>query len=251
MEGFLLTRPEQIAEDHFLLRIKSDSEKPDAGQFINIKVSGQTDPLLRRPFSVFDYNDGIMEIIIRVVGKGTSILSSRDSGPIDFLGPLGNLFPVSTGKKVMLIGGGVGNAPLYMLAKKLKSAGCSVDFIYGARSSKYIYLEEKFRGSVDNLFVTTDDGSAGYKGYAVDLFAEKMKTEKFDAVYTCGPVVLMKKCVEVAGNTAVYVSLENYFGCGFGICSGCTVQTSEGQKRACVDGPVFAGSTIDWGSLRN
>jgi len=248
--AILIEKPTQVSRDHYLLKIKMEGTEPLPGQFINIKAAPGTDPLIRRPFSVFDHNEDITETVIRVVGKGTELLCGTEPGEMDILGPLGKGFTMEKNKKIMLAGGGVGNAPLYYLGKELKKMGNDITFIYGSRSDEYIYLEDKFRSFSSEFIISTDDGSAGKKGFVTDIAKELLKTEKFDRIYTCGPTPMMSGLVGIVGDNApVEVSVENYFGCGIGLCVGCTIDTDCGFRRACIDGPVFDGKSINWDSL--
>jgi dihydroorotate dehydrogenase electron transfer subunit len=237
----------QVARDHYLLRIQSDL-RAYPGQFINLRVGTTFDPLLRRPFSVHDCTDGMLEIIVRVVGRGTAWL--RDNampGDINILPPMGNGFQVITRGRALLVGGGVGNAPLYYLAKELKKHKVAVEYILGTQSAQHVFLEEKYRAVADMFYLVTDDGSCGEKGLATDI-ARMRHAEIFDAVYTCGPAPMMAALVELFRNSTsrIEVSVENYFGCGIGLCSGCVVETNAGNRRACIDGPVFDGRTVLW-----
>lgn len=241
--------PRPVAKDHYLLKIEGCRERSTPGQFINVRISSLNAPLLRRPFSIFSREGNSITIVIRVVGTGTGLLSRREPGDIDILGPLGRGFTVLREKKVLIVGGGVGNAPLHYLARSLAENRCDITFIYGARSREYIYLQENFRGAVGRFIIATDDGTEGVKGLVTETAASLLEKENFDMIYTCGPAVMMKAMASIAGNTPIEVSVENYFGCGIGLCSGCTVETTEGLKRACVDGPVFNGISINWETM--
>jgi dihydroorotate dehydrogenase electron transfer subunit len=237
----------QVARDHFLLRIQSNF-RAYPGQFINLRVGTMFDPLLRRPFSVHNFRDGMLEIIVRVVGRGTAWL--RDNampGDIDILPPMGHGFHVIERGKALLVGGGVGNAPLYYLAKELKKHNVVVEYIYGAQSAQHVFLEEKYRAVADIFYLVTDDGSCGEKGMATDI-ARMRHAETFDAVYACGPAPMMAALVELfrKSTARIELSVENYFGCGIGLCSGCVVETNAGNRRACIDGPVFDGRIVHW-----
>ena len=240
--------PKEIASDYFLLKIKHHGEIPQAGQFINLKVNSTLDPLLRRPFSIFNYSHKKIEIIIKKKGKGTSLLTKKAAEPLDFLGPLGEPFTLVEKKEVLLIGGGVGNAPLFFLSQALKKLKNKITFLYGIKTSSEIFLTEKFKKQADNLIFVTEDGSKGEKGLVTDYLPEICSKENFAKIYTCGPTKMMQRIVELS-SLPVEVSLENYFGCGIGLCSGCTVETSSGLKRACVEGPVFSGKEINWAKL--
>jgi dihydroorotate dehydrogenase electron transfer subunit len=242
-------KPRAVSRDHYLLKFESCDEPSLPGQFINIRVSDRNDPLLRRPFSIFDHNNGVITVIIRSVGSGTALLARREPGEIDILGPLGKGFTIARGARVLIAGGGVGNAPLYYLARKLRESRCDTTYIYGARSREYIYLPDLYRESVNRFIISTDDGSEGTRGLVTDIAAGLIETERFDMVYTCGPAAMMKSLVPIVRNIPIETSVENYFGCGIGLCSGCTIETSAGRKRACIDGPVFNGASINWETM--
>lgn len=249
----LIQKPEEVAEGHYRLRIETPATLvPRPGQFINIRVSTGTDPLIRRPFSVYNYEDGALEIIFRVIGKGTEIMRGYEAGRgIDYIGPLGRGFSLCEHSSVLLVGGGVGNAPLYYLARELKKKNNRITYIYGARSARYIYCKDQYRARADDFAAVTDDGTAGLKGFATTLADEYIRKNAYDRVYVCGPTVMMAAIAASASiaGAPVEVSMENYFGCGVGLCSGCTIETTEGLKRACVDGPVLNGNIIVWQSL--
>jgi dihydroorotate dehydrogenase electron transfer subunit len=246
----LIEKPRQIAQDHFLLKINTGTHTVKPGQFLNIKTSNLTSPLLRRPFSIFDHENGITSVVIRVIGEGTRILSNLEPGFIDIIGPLGNGFTLMTQKKILLAGGGVGNAPLYYLAKNLRKMNNHITCIYGARSKEFVYLADEFKTISDQFILTTDDGSIGKKGNVPDIARAIQSQEDYDIIYTCGPAPMMELVVlnSMDKKTPVEISVENYFGCGVGICYGCTIETTDGMKRACIDGPVFDGSIINWGT---
>ncbi len=236
------SKPELISKDHYLLKIKHEGLKFLPGQFVSIKVNHGTDPLLRRPFSIFDSSEQELKVIFKVAGKATAIL--RDSAlpeNTDISGPYGKGFTIHENKNVLLIGGGVGNAPLHFLANELRKKNCTVSYIYGSRSTEYTYCRHEFKTCSDSTFYMTDDGSDGEKGFVTDKLKSLIAAGKFDFIYVCGPDVMMKACAEIINSSGIdgELSMENYFGCGIGICSGCTVKTIHGNKRACVDGPVF------------
>lgn len=248
----LLDNPKEIAKDHFLLRMDVPDLNSAPGQFINIRIGHQTDPLLRRPFSIHNEGNGIMEIIFKVVGRGTEMLRDCIHGStIDIMAPLGKGFTLLDRGRALLVGGGVGNAPLYYLAKKLKGKGIHVSYLFGARSKDHIYLRERYQSSADDFIMATDDGSEGRRGMVSDISRDILRKETFDRIYLCGPTGMMKAMAAVLADflTPFEVSVENYFGCGIGLCSGCTLETVDGMKRACVDGPVFDGKVLNWDSL--
>ncbi len=245
--AYLLEKPIEVARDHFLLRLQSESSAVP-GQFVNLKIGATLDPLLRRPFSVYNCSDGIIEIIVRVVGRGTAWLRDyAEIGAIDMLPPMGKGFTLIEKGRALLVGGGVGNAPLYYLAKSLKERKVFVEYIFGAQNAEAIFLRDAYERICDAVHIMTDDGSCGEKGFATDCVGT-LKSLLFDAVYTCGPVPMMAALVEIfrPSNSVVEASVENYFGCGVGLCSGCVVETNSGNRRACIDGPVFDARTVIW-----
>jgi dihydroorotate dehydrogenase electron transfer subunit len=251
MKGMILSHPEKQAEDHYILRIQTDASSALPGQFVSLKIGSTLDPFLRRPFSIFDFSDGIFDIIFQVIGKGTDILSSYNDSEIDILGPLGNGFTLVKNSRVLLIGGGAGNAPLYYLSKTLKTMGNTVTQIYGSRSRNLIYCKERFCESSDNVIFTTDDGSEGTKGFVTDAAFSLLSKDDYDMVYICGPKPMIKGLMPIVDRHSVpcEISLENYFGCGTGICYGCTIRTKDGNRRVCNDGPVFNSTLLDISQL--
>jgi dihydroorotate dehydrogenase electron transfer subunit len=237
---------EEVSTDHFHI-VLSFQEPSLPGQFINIKPGSSSAPLLRRPISIFSHRDAKLELIVRKIGPGTELISTSDSS-LDILGPLGSPFTLEKNAPVLLVGGGVGNAPLLYLSEKLKDNNCEVDYIYGAAADHFIFAGERFSTICDSFHITTDDGSRGHGGFPTDIMKELIEKKNYARIYTCGPNPLMKKVVEYAP-VPVEVSMENYFGCGIGLCAGCTVETDTGFSRACVDGPVYDGSRIVWDSL--
>jgi len=245
--AILLDKPQEVSRDHFLLKIAMEGANFAPGQFINIKTTEGTDPLLRRPFSIFDAEGDIAHIIVRVVGRGTSLISKMEKGEINVLGPLGKGFTLEKNKNLLLLGGGVGNAPLYFLARELKNRGNKITYIYAAKTKNYIFYEDLYRELADEFLLFTDDGSVGTKGVPTEMARDIISGSGFERVYCCGPDPMMEKVVNMASaSAAVEVSMENYFGCGVGLCMGCTVDTIHGFKRACMDGPVFNGREVIW-----
>ncbi len=245
----IISKPEEICKDHYLIKIDASGIDSSPGQFVNIRIGEQTDPLLRRPFSIHNHKDGVMEIAFKVIGKGTKLLRDHlKPGEIDIIAPLGKGFTLIEGGKTLIIGGGVGNAPLYYLGKSLKERNNHVTYLYGATSKDAIFHKERFDSIANQFIIATDDGSEGEKGFITAFASKNLVKNDFDFVYACGPGIMLKKMVALLDkkNIPVEVSIEKYFGCGIGVCSGCTVETIDGLKRACVDGPVFNGRDINW-----
>ncbi|MFW5976489.1 MAG: dihydroorotate dehydrogenase electron transfer subunit [Bacillota bacterium] len=239
----------KIAPDYNLMEIKACeiAKRGKAGQFVHIKVNKSRkvyDPLLRRPFSFYDIDNkkGIIKIVYKILGRGTKILSEfKKNEIINVLGPLGNGFGLKESQeKIVLIGGGMGIVPLYMLSKQLKSNNLDFKVLIGGSTKNTIqFFIKEFKKLGVNLFLATMDGSIGYKGTVIDLF----KQNEFDNnyIYSCGPKLMLKELMKISKNNKLkgQVSLEERMGCGTGICLSCVCQTVEGNKRVCKDGPVF------------
>jgi len=251
--GRLLNKPKRLCEDHYLIGIDMGSDVSSPGQFVNIRLTHQTDPLLRRPFSIHNHEKNTIEVVFRVVGKGTKILRNLNKGTeIDVLAPLGKGFSIITNGRALLIGGGVGNAPLYYLAKKLKEQNTHVSYIYGARSKNYVYLKKRYTSVSDLFILSTDDGSEGRRGLVPDITNDIIHRNNFDYIYICGPSIMMEKTLDLLNDILIpiEISVENYFGCGIGLCYGCAVEGINGMKRACIDGPVFNSREIHLASIK-
>lgn len=215
------------------------SQITSPGQFINIKIS---DKYLRRPISVCDADEKTVTIIYKVVGHGTEILSQMKSGEtLDVLTGLGNGYDLSlSGDKPMLLGGGVGVPPLYMLAKQLIEQGKKVSVVLGFNTKSETFYEEEFKKIGADVTVTTVDGSYGVKGFVTDAL-----TDDYSYFYTCGPEPMLKAIFK-ATTTSGQFSFEERMGCGFGACMGCSCKTVTGYKRICKEGPVLKREEIIW-----
>ena len=207
-----------------------------AGQFVELSVPGF---YLRRPISVADCADGVLTLLVKEVGEGTKKLRTVKSGDtVDALTCLGNGFDTNA-EKPLLVGGGIGCAPLYKLAKDFVAAGVRATAVLGFRNAAEVYYAEEFARFCD-VVIATDDGSAGVRGNAVSA-AEGID---FDRFYACGPQVMLRAAAE----KLVYgqVSLEARMGCGFGACMGCSIKTTKGYARVCKEGPVFEAEEVVW-----
>ena len=238
---FEIISNKKIAKDVYEMVLAGDTSGIAPGQFVNIKLEGL---YLRRPISVCDYSDKTLTLVYKVVGQGTSQMSSMVNGEkLDILTGLGNGYDTSkSGNSPLLIGGGVGVPPMYALAKKLIAEGKSVSVILGFNVSDEIFYKEEFEKIGVKTYVTTVDGSVGTKGFvtdAVDLVGE------YTYIYPCGPEVMLK-AVYNKSNTSGQYSFEERMGCGFGACVGCTCKTKYGNKRICKDGPVLEKEEIIW-----
>ena len=210
------------------------------GQFVNIQLDGF---YLRRPISVNDCGDGELTIIYKVVGKGTETMAKMTAGEtLDVLTGLGNGYDLApAGDRPLLIGGGVGVPPLYMLAKELRAAGKHVTVILGFNTKEEVFSEEDFKALGCEVLVTTVDGSYGVKGFVTNA----MENLDYTYSYTCGPEPMLK-AVYRATTTSGQFSFEERMGCGFGACMGCSCKTVTGNKRICKEGPVLVKEDILW-----
>lgn len=236
-----ITDNKKIAEKTYFMSLEGDTSaitKP--GQFINIKLDGF---FLRRPISVCDCENGKLSIIYKVVGNGTKEMSELPVGAeLDILSGLGNGYDTSkSGDCPVLIGGGVGVPPMYMLCKKLVSEGKKATVILGFNSEKEVFGVDEFKATGAEVYVTTVDGSVGTKGFVTDV----LKNLDYTYFYTCGPMPMFKAIESIAKTSGQY-SFEERMGCGFGACMGCTCKTKYGNKRICKDGPVLEREEIVW-----
>lgn len=231
-KGIILSN-EKVGKDVYKMVLKGEFEgKP--GQFYMLKAWNGY-PLLARPLSICDKDDKTITFLYLIVGKGTEILSKLHAeDEIDLLGPLGNGFEIKKGKKIALIAGGIGIAPLLYLAKSLEG---SIDLYAGFKYEPY--FTDEFENFTEEILISTEDGNTGVKGYVTNLVKDE-----YDQVYVCGPNSMMKAVQELNLNSEVFLSLEAHMACGIGACLGCGVKTSEGVKRVCYDGPVFEASEV-------
>ena len=223
------------------------------GQFVMLKVGPAQEPLLRRPFSIHKAGGSVIEILYEAVGKGTEILAKRKAGEyIDVIGPLGNGFScrlsAKSKHKPVLVAGGMGVAPLFFLAQKLKNYKGLV--LIGARTKKQILCEKEFQKAGFDVKIATDDGSAGFRGRVTDLLEDLLRAPSHElaAIYACGPRPMLKEISRLASKYKIssQISLEEHMACGIGACLGCAVSTKEGFKRVCKEGPVFKAQEIIW-----
>ncbi|MBQ2735658.1 MAG: dihydroorotate dehydrogenase electron transfer subunit [Clostridia bacterium] len=211
-----------------------------SGQFVNLLLDGF---YLRRPISVCDREEGLLTIVYKVVGKGTEKMSQMQVGEVlDILTGLGNGYNLNdAGERPLLLGGGVGVSPMYLLAKELIAQGKQVSVILGFNTKDEIFYEDEFRAIGADVTVATADGSYGVKGFVTDA----MKDIDYTYFYTCGPEPMLK-AVWKASVTGGQFSFEERMGCGFGACMGCSCKTLTGNKRICKEGPVMRKEEILW-----
>lgn len=253
-----LIEKEQLKSDIFKFTVSAkeiaDTARP--GQFLEIRVSDNIDPFLRRPISIYDINkeNSTVTFIFQVKGKGTEILSNKNIGDdIDVLGPLGfGAFNLADYKNISIIGGGIGVFPLHELAK-VASKNANVNTYLGFRSKDFVVCEDEFNKVSNKLVITTDDGSYANNGFAINYLIEDLGKEKTDCIYACGPLPMLKAVQKLAieKNILCQISLEEKMGCGIGACLGCAVKTSASPADApqyvhvCKAGPVFDASYVE------
>ncbi|MBC7362802.1 MAG: dihydroorotate dehydrogenase electron transfer subunit [Candidatus Aminicenantes bacterium] len=250
-------------DDYFLFRLESPeiARLSQPGQFIMIKVSETTNPLLRRPISLHNCTGREVEIFFQIAGKGTRLLSQKKAGDIlDILGPLGRGFSIKNefkGKEIFCVGGGRGIAPLYYLARELSAAGARPVIFYGGRTSADLPLKSRFEQADWEVKVSTDDGSLGFSGLVTSLVESELRHRTPTFLFACGPEAMMEKLAEICRkeNLPAEFSLESIMGCGLGACWGCVKKIRRNGEtkylKICQDGPVFSRDEIVWQEKEN
>lgn len=240
---FTIESNRPIADGVYELRLSGDTSAiVRSGQFVEIALEGF---FLRRPISVHDCSEGCLTLIYKVVGKGTDALAAMQAGEkLDLLTGLGNGFDASRCRQgALLVGGGVGVAPLLLLARELRAAGKEVSAVLGFNRAGEVFGAEELGAIGVKTVVCTADGSLGVKGFVTAAFPQA--AEGCDYMYICGPTPMVKPLLGTCG-LAGEVSMEERMGCGVGICYGCTCQTVNGPARVCKDGPVFKREELVW-----
>lgn len=234
----IIEKNEQVGKDIYLMTLKGNTKAiKNPGEFINITVPNY---YLRRPISVCRYSETHVDILYKVLGRGTNDMSKFSKGmELDVLIGLGNGFTVKSNINPLLIGGGIGIAPLFALAHAFNKLGIKPTLVYGARSKDDIVLLEQLK-ELCNVITCTDDGSLGYKGNVIECI--KNNNIDFDYYYACGPYKMLEYLSKTYPNGCV--SLEARMGCGFGACMGCSIETKKGPKRVCKEGPVFDATEV-------
>ena len=253
-----LVKKEKLLEGlyKFSVNAKEIVEKAQAGNFIEIRINENLDPFLRRPISIYnlDKENGILEFIFQVKGKGTELLAKKKEGDkIDIIGPLGNgTFKYEEYKNIAVIGGGIGIFPLYELSKQANNASKKVHTYLGFRNKDLVTLEKEFNAVSTTLTITTDDGSYKNSGFAINYLERDLKEKNIDCIYACGPLPMLKAVKKMAEekNIPCHISLEEKMGCGMGVCLGCAVQTAASSDEnpqylhVCKAGPVFDSKLV-------
>ena len=251
IDDFKIVENKRITEDLFILELAGNEElgefKP--GQFVQVRVDDSPGTFLRRPISIHDvdYNLNTFKLLIQTAGPGTFKLAKLTPGEtLNLIYPLGNSFTdPSAGESVLLVGGGVGVAPLLFMGKHLLSIGCKPDWLLGFRNKERIIDLEEYK-KIGNVYLTTEDGSEGEKGYVTGHSV--LSERHYDRIYCCGPDPMMKAVGAYCRNNNINceVSLENLMACGIGICLCCIVSTVRGNICTCTEGPVFNITELKW-----
>ncbi|MFC1804318.1 dihydroorotate dehydrogenase electron transfer subunit [Candidatus Omnitrophota bacterium] len=254
----------KIKQDYYKLILKAPqiSRLGRPGQFINLRVNNGCQPLLRRPFSIHNITDSSVEILYEVVGQATKILSKRKKGAqVNIIGPLGNGFiyrtPHAARRTPILVAGGMGVAPLLFLAEKLRRGypRAEITVLIGARSKQEVFCEKEFNLLGCSVKISTDDGTRGFKGRVTGLLrnvlcskSDPRRPVRPAVIFACGPRMMLEEVSRLSAlhRVPAQVSLEEHMACGIGACLGCAVNTKDGFKRACKEGPVFDARQIIW-----
>lgn len=247
-EIFKILTNQQLAKDVYRMTLTGDTCGIRPGQFVNIKLDGL---YLRRPISVCDCVGCVLTLIYKVVGKGTELMSKMTQcEELDLLTGLGNGYDLTkSGETPLLIGGGVGVPPLYMLCRKLAEEGRHPTVVLGFNKAEEVFYPNEFAALGAEVKVATVDGSVGVKGFVTDAIAALSdEGKKFSYFYTCGPEPMLKAVYNspVLDGVEGEFSFEERMGCGFGACMGCSCKTVTGYKRICKDGPVLEKKEILW-----
>lgn len=248
----------KVGPGHYTMRIYAPEIVQNArpGQFVHLLCSDNTEPLLRRPFSFHRIDRNSFDVLYRVMGIGTNLLAKRPKGDtIDLIGPLGNGFDLPKLKdkkqaRALLIGAGMGIAPLLALAQKIKP-GKNIAVLIGAKNKNQISCADEFCKLGAKVHFSTDDGSLGHKGLITDLLKKILLSTvncQLSTIYACGPKPMLQKLTQLSRNFNVraFGSLEENMACGVGACLGCAVGTKFGYQRVCKEGPVFDLGDILW-----
>lgn len=243
---------ERLSEKHVLVRLTDDKPLPQMqpGQFVEVRVEGSPQTFLRRPISIHNVDEEHNELwlLVAMIGEGTRQIGRLQQGDrLNCLLPLGNSFtmPQSKDDRILLVGGGVGVAPLLYFGRKIKAAGAEPTFLLGARSRQDLLELDEYR-RIGRVFITTEDGSEGEKGFVTNHSI--LSTETFTQISTCGPKPMMMAVARYAKkhDIACEASLENMMACGLGACLCCVEKTVEGNLCVCKEGPVFNINRLLW-----
>ena len=246
---------EQVSSQvkRMLIKVPAIAAQAQPGQFVHVKKEPSVN-FLRRPFSIADVDadKGILTLIYRIVGKGTEEYAQMKQGDVmSVLGPIGNGFiptDIEAGAQPLLVGGGVGIAPLIYLSRVLKEKGQKPILLIGGKNEDEVFWTKYLEPYADKIYVTTDDGSVGFKGFTVQLMPQILAAHSVKTIYTCGPMIMMEGVAKLAYEHGIdcQVSMEKRMACGIGVCLGCTFEGKLTHKRrkVCTEGPVFAAKEV-------
>lgn len=241
-----------VVKQYYMLKINAPyiAENAQPGNFVMLKATVGIEPLLKRPFGIYNAEPPYIWLYYEVIGKGTELIAKLKPGdPVYVLGPLGNRFPRMSGKNILAVAGGRGIAPIYYAIREYTQDN-NVHLIYGAKSKNDLNLLENLETEkLKNIFLYTDDGSAGKKGFVTTDIQQIITGNNIHATVSCGPDAMFEALVKSIGHLDIenYVSMEALMGCGFGICYSCVVKTVKDEyKKVCTDGPVFRMEEIAW-----
>ncbi|MGC9323713.1 MAG: dihydroorotate dehydrogenase electron transfer subunit [Desulfomonilia bacterium] len=246
--GCLILRNDEVAEKTYLMVLEGCLDAVRPGQFLMVQVNTSLEPFLRRPLAVLSSREQCIEILFKVRGKGTKILSEKRAGDsVSILGPLGKGFTEpDPGEQVLYVAGGAGLPPILSMAEHI----CRGIFIYGAKTGVEIPVKNRLLSlRAEQTLITTEDGSVGEKGRATEMLSRIIKNiPSLTRIYACGPNDMLHETWKIAIQTGTRceVSLEEHMACGFGVCTGCIVETRHGNQRVCKEGPVFDAGDIFW-----
>lgn len=257
-EKFLILEKYPLAPKihYVLVNAPLIAKKSLPGQFVIVRITEKGE---RIPLTIADYDrkQGSIVIVFQEIGKTTSDFAKLKAGDelLDLLGPQGTpteTDPKIVGKNVVVIGGGIGIAPTFPLARSLKEKNVNVTSIIGFRSKEYVFWEEKIRSVSNNLIITTNDGSYGKKGFVTDALKELIDNKtSIDHIFAIGPAIMMKSVCEISKNFNIptTVSLNSLMVCGMGMCGACRITVGEEIKFTCMDGPDFDGAKVNFDEL--
>ncbi len=266
VRGEVISNRRAGAYHHLTLVAPGVAELARPGQFVALAVGGETSAnLLRRCFSIHKVTPsgtygGTVDIVVAAHGVGTEWLAALGAhDPVDVVGPLGRPFPLpSEAVPCVLVGGGYGSAPLFWLAEVLRERGCHVEMVLGAASEDRLFGVVEARRTTDGVTVTTDDGSAGRRGWVSDVLGEVIDASGAGVAYACGPMGMLRSVTEVAGKhgAVAQVAVEESMACGIGVCMTCVMPVTGNDGvtrmvRSCLEGPVFRGDRVRWDAFEN
>lgn len=246
---------QSLTDTLWLIKIDVDDigENLEPGQFVHIQLPGMEGHILRRPFSVYytENDKKTLVILYQVVGFGSAHMTTLGKGDlVSVMGPIGHgwIAPESA-SRALLVAGGVGGAPLYLFAESLVKSGIEVEVVLGAQTAQSLVVEERYENLLGKgVSVATDNGSKGHHGFCTDLVSKHIADNAYDFVACCGPEPMMRIVSDIALQARIktFVSLEKRMACGIGACLSCIVETTNGRKRSCIDGPVFNAAEVIW-----